>query len=91
MGDLKDVHSKLQELSSYFGFWNTLAFGDLPFVIGFEQVVQIYNFYYHVTDLSNKPRRVEIGELLKLDNPSNTTGPIDPKLRLLFGNFGIKS
>jgi hypothetical protein len=40
MGDLKDVHNKLQELSSYFGFWNALAFGDLPFVIGFEQVVQ---------------------------------------------------
>lgn len=44
MGDLKDVHNKLQELSGYFSFWNTLAFGDLPFVIGFEKVVQIYNF-----------------------------------------------
>jgi hypothetical protein len=72
VGEEKDVHSKLQtatgELDECLNFWNTLAFGDLPLVIGFVACgIQIQFYYYHVIGSSKKPTRVKIGDLLSLD------------------------
>lgn len=69
IGEEKDVHTKLSvasaELNNYFSFWSTLAFGDLPLVIGFAAGgTKLQFYYYHVIDLTNKPIRVEISDLL---------------------------
>ncbi|RIA81356.1 hypothetical protein C1645_837138 [Glomus cerebriforme] len=61
------------DLDNYFSYWNPLAFGRLPLVMAFVAAGERLQFYYYYYDKSsNKPKRVEIGDILLIggDNRS---------------------
>jgi len=70
MGEEKDLDTKLdvaeEQLDGYFDYWNTLAFGRLPFVMAFVAAGIKLQFYYYYPNNNNEPVRERIGDLLNL-------------------------